>query len=80
MSMGYRVINFKVIHGSWILVHHHRVGGGGGGGTAAAGVGLGADFVNPFMEDILSCGVPRTLNTISDTTYKLNTGVSDASQ
>ena len=27
MSVGSRVRNFRVRHGSWLLVHHHRVGG-----------------------------------------------------
>ena len=50
MSVGSRVRNFMVIHGSWQLVHHHRVGGVT---TTAVLVGLGAAFANLSMEAIL---------------------------
>ena len=46
----------------------------GGATTAAAWVGLGADFGNPSIKAILSCGVPRILNKIWDTMSKLKTG------
>ena len=77
MSIGYRIINFKKIHGSWRLVNHHRVGWMA---TAEYWVGLGASFGNLSTEDILSCGVPRTLNKIWDTLYKLSTGGASPSQ
>ena len=41
--------------------------------TAAVWLGLRAAFGNLSMEAILSCGFPRKLNTIWDTTSKLNT-------
>ena len=40
--------------------------------TAGACVGIGEAFGNLSMEAILSCGVPRTLNKIWETTSKLN--------
>ena len=70
MSVGSRVRNFMVIHGSWQLVHHHRLGGVT---NAAAWVGLGDTFGNPYMEAILCCGVPRVLYTIWYVTSKINT-------
>ena len=77
MSVGSRVIKSRVIYRSWLLVHHHIVGGAT---TAAAWVGLGAYFGKPSMESILSCGVPRTLNTIWDTMSKLKIGRAATSQ
>ena len=77
MYVGYRVINFRRRHGSWWIVHHHRVGGAT---TAAAWVGIGADFGNPSMKAIPSCGFTSTLDTIFDTTSKLKTGGSAAYQ
>ena len=77
MSVGYIFKKFRGIHGSCLLVHHHRVGGVT---TSAAWVGLGAAFGNPSREAILSCGVPRTLNTIWYTTSKLKTIWEVASQ
>ena len=70
MSVGSRVISSRRIHGSCQLVYHHRVGVVT---TAEVWVGIGAAFWNPSIESILSCVVPRTLNTIWDTTSKLNT-------
>ena len=61
ISVGYRVRNFRGRHDSWIIVQHHMVGGGD---TSAEWVGLGAAFGNSYMEAMLICGVPRTLNTI----------------
>ena len=77
MSVVSRVRNFRGIYGSWRLVHHHRVEVVT---TAAVWVGIGASFGNPSMEAVLSCGVPRTLNTIWDTTSKLKTIGEAASQ
>ena len=77
MYVGSRVRNFRVRHGYWQLVHHHMVGGVT---TDAAWVGPGAAFGNPYMEAILNCGVPITLNTIWDSASKLNTRVEVASQ
>ena len=48
--------------------------------TAVAWVGLGAAFGKPYMEAILTCRVPRKLNTIWYTTFKLNTVRADSSQ
>ena len=48
--------------------------------TSAEWVGIGAVIGNIHIEAILSCGFPRTLNTIWDTTYKLNTIGAAASQ
>ena len=42
--------------------------------TNAVWLGLGVNFGNPYMEAILSCRVPRKLNTIWDKTSKLKTG------
>ena len=70
MSVVYRFKNFRGRNWSWRLVHYHRVGGAT---TAAAWVGLGAAFGKPYMETILSCGVPMTLNKVWDTTSKINT-------
>ena len=58
-------------------MNHHRVRGVT---TAAAWVGLGEAFGSPSIETILSYGVPRTLNKIWDTTYKIKTGGVAASQ
>ena len=58
-------------------MHHHRVGGVT---TNSAWVGLGVSFGNPSMEVILSCAVPSTLNTIWDTTSRINTRGEAASQ
>ena len=70
MCVGLRFRNFRGIHGSWKLVHHHRVGKVT---TAALWVGLGDAIGDRSMEDILICGVPRTLYTIWDTTSNLKT-------
>ena len=70
MSVGYRIRNFRGIHGSWRLGHHKRVEGVT---TSAAWLGLRAAFGDPSMEAVLSCGVPRTLNKVWDTTSKINT-------
>ena len=61
MSLGSIVINFRVRHGSWKLVHCHRVRVVT---TNALWVGLGGAFGNQSIEAILSCGVLRELNTI----------------
>ena len=45
MSVGSRVRNFRVRHGSWLLVHHHRVGGVN---TATAWVVLGGGLWETF--------------------------------
>ena len=42
--------------------------------TAAEWVVIGEAFENLPMEAILNCIVPRTVDTIWDTTYKLKTG------
>ena len=42
--------------------------------TSAAWVGLRAAFGNPYMEAILNCRVPRTLNKILEKMFKLKTG------
>ena len=39
-----------------------------------AWVGLGVAVGKMYMEAILNCRVPRTVDTIWDTTYKLKTG------
>ena len=52
----------------------------GGATTAAAWVGIGADFGNPSMKAIPSCGFTSTLDTIFDTTSKLKTGGAESSQ
>ena len=52
----------------------------GGVTTAVSWVGIGEAFGEPYMEAIMSCGVPRTLNTIWYTTSKLKTGGAAASQ
>ena len=77
MSVGYRIRNFRGIHGSWRLGHHNRVEGVT---TSAAWLGLWAAFGGPSMEAVLSCGVPRTLNKVWDTTSKLKTRGEAASQ
>ena len=77
ISVGSRVRNFRGRHGSWRLVHHHMMGGVT---TAAAWVGLGVDFGKPSMEAILSCVLPRILNTIWDTMSRLKTGRAATSQ
>ena len=78
MSLGYRIRNFRGIHGSWWLIHHHRVGRVT---NDAAWVRIGSAFGNPSMEAILSCGVLRTLKTIWDITSKLKKiGESDSQE
>ena len=76
MSLGSIVRNSIGRHGSWMLVHHHRLECG-----YLCSMGWDrAAFGNLYMEAILSCGVPRTLNTFWDITYKLKTGGADGSQ
>ena len=67
MYVGYRYRNFRGRHVYWRLVHHHRVGGVN---NDSVWVGIWAAFGNPYMEAILSFGVPKTLNTIWDTSSK----------
>ena len=54
--------------------------GWGGVTTTVAWVGIRAAFGKPSMEAILSCRVPRKLNTIWYTTSKLKTGGESASE
>ena len=48
--------------------------------TAEAWVGIWEASENQYIGAILSCRVPKTLNTIWDIEYKLNTGVESTSQ
>ena len=61
MSVESRVRKFRGIHRSWKLLHHNRMGGVN---TDAAWVGIVAAFGNPYIEVILSLGVPRALTKI----------------
>ena len=51
---------FSIWNLSWRHVHHNRVGGRLT--RYASWVGLGDNFSQPLMEDILRCGLNRTVN------------------
>ena len=63
ISGGKMVEDLRTRHGSCRLAHHHKMRRKI---TLAEWVRLGMDFGGPPMEDILSCGVPRTLITVWD--------------